>query len=68
MAEKEKTIKRSFWKGVKSEFLKIAWPDRDTMLKQTTMVVFVSLVLGIIIAIIDFFLQMGVDFITSLSF
>ena len=67
MAEKEKAPKRSFWKGVKSEFSKITWPDRDAMLKQTTMVVFISLVLGILIAVIDFFLQMGVDFITSLS-
>jgi len=63
----EKTSKRSFWDGVKSEFTKITWPDRETMFKQTTTVVIISLALGIIIAIIDFFLQMGVDFITSLS-
>ncbi|MCL2052153.1 MAG: preprotein translocase subunit SecE [Lachnospiraceae bacterium] len=67
MAEKEKTAKNSFWKSVKSEFLKITWPDREAIVKQTTMVVFISLVLGIIIAILDFFLQMGVDFITTLN-
>ena len=63
----DKIAKRSFWDGVKSEFMKITWPDREAMVKQTTMVVFISLVLGIIIAILDFFLQMGVDFITSLN-
>jgi len=60
--------KQGFWKGVKSEFSKITWPDREAMVKQTTMVVFVSLVLGIIIAVLDFFLQIGVDFITTLNF
>jgi len=67
MADKEKTSKRSFWDGVKSEFSKITWPDRETMFKQTTTVVIISLALGIIIAIIDFFLQMGVDFVTTLK-
>ena len=65
MSEKEKTPKPSFWKGVKSEFLKITWPDRESMVKQTTMVVFASIALGIIIAILDFGLQYGVDFITT---
>ena len=63
----DKATKRSFWDGVKSEFSKITWPDREMMVKQTTMVVFISLVLGIIIAILDFFLQMGVDFVTTLN-
>ncbi|MCL2717211.1 MAG: preprotein translocase subunit SecE [Lachnospiraceae bacterium] len=67
MAEKDKAPKSSFWKNVKSEFLKITWPDREAMVKQTTMVVFISLVLGIVIAVLDFFLQMGVDFITTLN-
>jgi preprotein translocase subunit SecE len=62
----DKAPKRSFWKNVKSEFTKITWPDRDTMVKQTTMVVFVSFVLGVIIAILDLFLQMGVDYITNI--
>lgn len=63
----EKAPKRGFWKGVKSEFSKITWPDRETMAKQTTMVVIVSIALGVIIAILDFFLQMGIDFITTLN-
>jgi preprotein translocase subunit SecE len=61
----DKAPKRSFWKNVKTEFTKITWPDRDTMVKQTTMVVLVSFVLGVIIAILDLFLQMGVDYITT---
>jgi preprotein translocase subunit SecE len=67
MAEERKEVKRSFWQSVRSEFTKITWPDRETMFKQTTMVVFVSLVLGVIIALLDFALKFGVDFITTLG-
>jgi preprotein translocase subunit SecE len=69
MAEKEKKSAPSsigqFWKGVKIEFQRISWPDREKMVKHTAMVGIVSLILGIIIAIIDFLLQYGVDLITS---
>jgi len=67
MAENNKKDKPSFWKGVKSEFSKITWPDREAMIKQTAMVVFISMVLGIIIASLDFVLQYGVDFVTTVG-
>ena len=67
MAAKNKAPKSDFWKGVKSEFLKITWPDREDIGKQTVMVVFVSVALGMIIALIDFLLQMGVDYIVSVK-
>lgn len=65
-AKKEKTSKPSFFKGVKAEFKKIAWPDKETLFKQSIAVVCISLVLGAAIAIMDFVMQYGVDFITSL--
>lgn len=65
MAEVENKPKRSFWKSVKTEFSKITWPDREAMFKQTVMVVFVSFALGIIIALLDFLLKFGVDFLTA---
>ncbi|MDR0220476.1 MAG: preprotein translocase subunit SecE [Lachnospiraceae bacterium] len=75
MAENEKKPKKTkkdaplgeFWKGVKIEFQRINWPDRQKMVKHTAMVAVVSLILGIIIAAIDLVLQYGVDFITSLK-
>jgi len=67
MAVKNKAPKGDFWKGVKAEFLKITWPDREDIGKQTVMVVFVSVALGMIIALIDFLLQMGVDYIVSVK-
>lgn len=65
-AKKEKTSKPGFFKGVKAEFKKIAWPDKETLFKQSIAVVCISLVLGAAIAIMDFVMQYGVDFITSL--
>lgn len=59
----EKTQKNSWFKGVSSEFKKIIWLDRMTVAKQTAAVVSVSVVLGLIIAIVDFIAQYGVDFL-----
>ncbi len=65
-AKTEKTVKPSFFKGIKAEFKKISWPDKDLLLKQSVAVAFASIVLGAIIAVLDFFIKYGVDFITSL--
>lgn len=40
---------------------KIVWPDKMTVAKETAAVVSVSVVLGAIIALVDFFAQYGVD-------
>ena len=63
-AAKAKTPKMSFWKGVKAEYKKITWPDRETTLKQSVAVVAISIVVGIIIAVLDLLIQYGVNFIT----
>ena len=62
----EKTAKPSFFKGVQSEFKKISWPGKDDLVKQSIAVVCISVVLGAIIAVLDFLMQYGVDFLTSL--
>ena len=61
----EKTQKNSWFKGLNREFKKIIWPDKMTLAKQTTAVVSVSVVLGIIIAIVDFIAQYGVDLLVK---
>ena len=52
-----------FFKGVKSEFRKIIWPDRVTLTKQSIAVVVVSVITGALIAVIDRALQYGINFI-----
>ena len=62
----EKKAKPSFFKGVKAEFKKISWPDRQTTLKQSVVVVAISVVVGLIIAVLDVVIQYGVNFLTSI--
>ena len=60
--------KTNFFTGVKSEFKKISWPDKHSTFKQSVAVVAISVVVGVIIAIIDFIIQNGVNFLTSIFF
>lgn len=62
----EKKERPSFYKGIKSEFKKIIWPDRKATLKQSVAVVAISVVVGVIIAILDYVIKYGVNFITSI--
>ncbi len=63
---KTKPAKFGFWKGVKAEYKKITWPDKETTLKQSISVVAISLVIGALIAVLDLLIQYGVNFITSI--
>ena len=60
---KDKSQKTPFFKGLKVEFGKIFWPDKTTLAKQTTAVVSVSVVLGVIIALFDMLVKYGIDFL-----
>ncbi len=51
--KKQKAPKKSWTQGLQTEFKKIIWPDRPTLVKQTVAVVAVTAVLGVIIAVID---------------
>ena len=66
MSENVKTKKPSFFKGVKGEFKKITWPDKTSLLKQTVAVIGVSVVVGVVIAVIDFIIQYGVNILLTL--
>lgn len=58
-----KTQKKSWWKGLKHEFQKIVWPDRKSLMKQTTVVVTISIALGLLISVIDLIIKYGVKFL-----
>ena len=49
-ASNEKAPKTDFIKGLKAEFNKIIWPDKDTLTKETVVVVVSTVILGIVIA------------------
>lgn len=52
-AKKAKAPKKSWFKGLKSEFNKIVWTDKKTLGKQTVAVVAITIVLGAVIAVMD---------------
>ena len=62
----EKQARPSFFKGLKAEYKKISWPDRQSTLKQSIAVVVISIVVGVIIAILDYVVKYGVNFLTSI--
>lgn len=65
-AKAEKSALSGFFKGVKAEFRKVIWPDRQATLRQSVAVVAISVVMGVIIAILDYIAKAGVNFITSI--
>ncbi len=61
-AKSEKNGKKKEWfKGIKAEFKKIIWPDKDKLVKETIAVVIASLVIGFVIAALDTLIQIGFD-------
>ncbi len=67
MADKQQVSKtRTWWEGVKAEWRKIIWPTKDDLIKKTGIVAIVSIILGVIITILDFLIQNGIDFLLGL--
>lgn len=64
---KKEAKKDSFWKNVKTEFKKIAWPDQKETVRQSVAVLCVSVVVGLIITFLDTIIQFGINFLTSIS-
>ncbi len=62
--KKDKAV--GFWDGLKIEYAKITWPDKESVKKQTLSVVVISLISGALIAVLDMGFQYLVDFITKL--
>ena len=64
----DKAPKMSWFTGLKAEFHKIIWPDKKSLARQTVAVVAVSVVMGLVIALMDYFIRYGVDLLVGLSF
>ncbi len=53
MAENANKTKVGFWKALKAEFKKIVWPSRNDVIKQTILIVVITIILGVIIKFLD---------------
>lgn len=64
--EKVVAPKTSWFKGLKSEFTKIIWPDKKSLGKQTLAVTLASIAAGLLIAGLDVLIQYAINFIVNL--
>ena len=63
MADQKTAAKPGFFKGVANEFKKIMWPGKDTLTRETIAVIFFSIVLGLLIALLDWAFQLGLGLV-----
>ncbi len=61
--ETSPTLKRSWFRNMKSEFGKITWPAKKQLGRETIVVLISAVVLGMLIAAIDWLLGLGLNFI-----
>lgn len=66
-ARENASKKDSFFKGLKAEFHKVVWPSKETIVKQSTAVVIVSVILGIVISLLDMGIKFGVEKILQIG-
>lgn len=52
--------------GIKTEFAKVFWPDRQKVAKQTVAVIIVSALMGVLIVFFDMIIQFGLDLLFKL--
>lgn len=64
----EKAPKTSWFTGLKAEFSKIIWPEQKSVARQTVAVVAASVVTGLMIALLDWVIRYGVNFLVGLEF
>ena len=57
---------KEFFKGIKSDWKKIVWSDRKTLVKETVAVIGFCVVICIFIMGVDTLTQYGVNFVTGL--
>lgn len=62
-ANEKAPVVKSWFKGLKAEFKKIIWPDKETLVKQTIAVIIITAVLSLIIALLDLVVKFGINVI-----
>jgi preprotein translocase subunit SecE len=54
----------TYFKGVRSEWHKVTWPDRQQILRETLVVIAVTIFVTVLIYLIDIILRFLLGFIT----
>lgn len=61
--DKSTALKRSWFQELKAEFGKITWPTKVQLAKETGAVLTSAVVLGAIIVLVDWLLNLGLQYI-----
>lgn len=64
--EEKSVVKKSWFQELKAEFKKIIWPDKNSLVKESVAVIIIAIILGCIIAAVDYGLQLGLSELTNL--
>lgn len=59
------TLKRSWFQELKAEFGKITWPTKNEVARQSVVVIIASVILGFIIAGVDYAWQLVINLIVG---
>lgn len=59
----DKAPKKSWFKGLKTEFNKIIWPSKEDLMKQSVAVVIATVILGAVIFALDALIELGISVI-----
>ncbi len=62
----EKAPKTSWFSGLKAEFTKISWPEKQSVVRQTIAVITVTVLTGLFIALLDLGVHYGVEWLIGL--
>ena len=65
MAKEGKKIS-TWFEDLKTEFKRIIWLDRSTVVKQSTATVIASVIIGLLIAVLDMIFKNGIDILVNL--
>lgn len=58
-------IRKNITSDVMDELKKVSWPTRRDTIRLTTIVIGVSLIIGLYVGIIDILLAKGLEFVTK---
>ena len=57
----------AWFKSLEAEFKKIIWPNQETVAKQSATVMVVTILLGAVIALLDYLIKSGLNVILFLG-
>lgn len=66
-AKKDKKQNGGMFRALKTEYKRIVWPDKQTVTKESTAVVVATVILGAVIALLDWVIKYGLDKIFQLG-